>query len=113
MQNFFELQYKISTADFNINTMNIDSNGCQQFLSVFSACNLNQLVNEPTKQRNNSSSLLDFSVDIGDLFFIKLVLNFNVCKPPPLMNTYRDYNKINIEEFLNEFFNNSFNDYIY
>lgn len=122
-------KYMISTGDFNINMANVDSNSCQQLLSLLSAYNLNQSINEPTRIGNNTLSILDLmisseecsvvnssvdlSVNISDHLLTKLELNFKVDKPPPFHYTYRDYNKINNETFLHDLYNIPFNDIFY
>lgn len=122
-------KYMISTGDFNINMMDIDNTNCQQFLSILSAYNLTQSINEPTRVGNNTSSLLDLmisseecsvvqctvdcSFNISDHFVIKLVLNLKVYKPPPLFYTYRDYKRINHEQFLVDLYNTPFHNVFY
>lgn len=108
----------IIMGDLNINMFNLNSNATVQLLELMGTYNLSQLVCEPTRINNISSTLIDLIItnnnnlitnigcsDLHDLTDHRLVfcnLNVKIEDNSPKLFTYRNFKHFNNELFLND-----------
>lgn len=109
----------ICCGDFNINLLNINSNICTQFNSILETFNLKQLINEPTRITNTTTSILDLifvnfennseeceagveDVQISDHFLVYCKINHGSQKSVPQNISYRALKNIDFNNFQND-----------
>lgn len=102
-------------GDLNIDML-VDSNSAKLFNNLLEKYNLTQLVSNPTRVVNNSSTLIDVIVSssadlvgdcgiipmdhISDHSLVECTINIKKEKIPPLFRTYRDFSKFNHDAFV-------------
>lgn len=108
----------IIMGDLNINMFNLNSNATVQFLELIGTYNLSQLVNEPTRINNISTTLIDLIItnnnnlisdigctDLHDLTDHRLVfcnLKVKIDHRSTKLLTYRDFKNFNYDAFSND-----------
>lgn len=108
----------IVLGDLNINMLNLNCNATVQLLELLGTYNLSQLINEPTRINNISSTLIDViltnnttlisdsgCLDLHDLTDHRLVfcnLNVKIANNGPTLLNFRDFKMFNYELFLGD-----------
>lgn len=101
----------VCLGDFNVNFLSLNN----PISNCFESYGLTQLLNEPTRVTDRTSTLIDpifindinfvasFGTmpaeDISDHKFVYLVLNVKTIKPPPKIITFRNFRNFNLDHF--------------
>lgn len=103
-------------GDFNINLLNNNNYSCQLFQNIYESVGLQQLINNPTRVTQFSSSLIDLiftllhtkTIDCGvradfpvsDHYLVYAILDLNIFDVAPKYHTFRNFYNFNYHQFL-------------
>lgn len=110
---YADCDYISCLGDFNINMLDIDSSYVTHFNDILGTFGLTQMVNEPTRVSNTTSTLIDLiccnpdmvnevgviDPSVSDHFLVYVDLDFSDIQQPNSIFKYRVLSRINLNQF--------------
>lgn len=113
-----DFDYVIFGGDFNVDVLNFNHSNTKQLISFFEKYSLHQLITQPTRLSNTTSTLIDIIVttnkdiavdsdvfkmdEISDHSLVSSKFKIKKDKPAPLFRTYRNFVDFDYNDFVRD-----------